>query len=209
MGIKRILCLLLALLTVCSLCACGETSPIAGTWLGTLDYSQILLEEFSNDSLWDDIPIEGICLTIRFDFNADGSFSTQIDKESAGQMVNALLDLAVEGLIRNLEKQGTPLETLDITKEQLRQQLEGKIDLSTLIDPLEFVFGTGYYEYLDGRIYIGSQARSLRANPEENAAEIMTVTLENDTMTVTQLDSQDASAQGLLPGLLPFQLKRQ
>lgn len=205
MSIKRILALLLAIALVGSLCACDTASPIAGTWVGTLDYSQILQEEFSEEETWENIPLEGICLQICFEFRNDGSFTTQIDKESTQQMVDALLDLAVEGLADNLQKQGT----LTMTKEELRSTLQMQLDLSALTDPLEFVFGSGYYVYRNDRIYIGSQPRSLQANPEENAAEVMDVILDGDSITVTQLSSRYDTAQELLPGLLPFTLVKQ
>lgn len=205
MSIKRILTLWLAAVLVGSFCACDAGSPITGTWVGTLDYSQILQEEFSVDETWENIPLEGICLQICFEFRNDGSFTTQIDKESTQQMVNVLLDLAVEGLAQKLEQQGTAT----MTKEELRSALESQIDLSALTDPLEFVFGSGYYVYRDDRIYIGSQPRSLQANPEDNAAEIMDVTFDGESITVTQLSSRYDSAQELLPGLLPFTLVKQ
>ena len=205
MSIKRIWLLLLAIVLAGSLCACDAVSPITGTWVGILDYSQILQEEFSSDETWDNIPLEGICLQIRFEFRNDGSFTTQIDKASAQQMVDGLLDLAVEGLAENLEKEGT----LQMSKEELRSLLETQIDLSALTDPLEFVFGSGYYVYRNDRIFIGSQPRSLQANPEENAAEIMDVILDGGSMTVTQLSSRYDTAQELLPGLLPFTLIKQ
>lgn len=205
MGTKRILALLLVVMLAWSLSACDAQSPIAGIWVGTLDYSQILQEEFSAEETWQDIPLEGICLQVRFEFQNDGSFTMQIDKESAQDMVDSLLDLAAEGLSRNLEKQGN----LQMSKAELRELLEGQVDISDLTDPLEFVFGSGYYVYKDNRIYIGSQPRSLRANPEENAAEEIEVVLEDNCITVTQLSSKDASAQALIPGLLPFMLTKE
>ena len=205
MSIKRILALILAMVLVGALCACDTASPITGTWVGTLDYSQILQEEFSQEELLQNIPLEGICLQICFEFRSDGSFTTQIDMESVGQMVDTLLDLAAEGLAKNLEEQGNAA----MSKAQLRSLLEGQVDVSALTAPLEFVFGSGYYVYENDRIYIGSQPRSLRANPAENAAEEMDVILQENTITVTQLSSRDTSAQELLPGLLPFTLIKQ
>ena len=205
MSIKRILAMFLAVVLAGSLSACDAHSPIAGTWVGTLDYSQILQEEFSGVETWEDIPLEGICLQIQFDFQNDGSFTTKIDEESTRQMVSSLMDFAVEGLSRNMQEQGT----LNMTKEQLRSVLETQIDLSAVTEPLEFVFGSGYYVYQDGRVYIGSQPRSLQADPENNAAEVMDVTLQEGSMTVNQLSSHENSAQDFLPGLLPFTLVKQ
>lgn len=206
MGTKRILAILLALTLAVSLCACGEENPIVGSWKGTLDYSRILQEELSSHEVWEKVPIQGVQLEICFDFAKDGSFSTRIDQESVDAMVDRLLDLAVEGLLQSLKDRG---ETTPLSKEELRQTLEGEIDISALTAPLEFTFGSGYYVFRNNCIYIGSQERSLRANPSQNAAEILDVSLAGDTITVTGLHSRDGSAESILPGLLPFDLVRQ
>ena len=205
MGTKRILALFLALALCVSLCACGKESPIAGNWKGVLDYSKILEEELSHEDVWEGIPIVGVQLEICFEFSKDGTFSTQITQESVDAMVEALLDIAVDGMIRNLQQQGAEVPSRDV----IRQALKDKIDVSSLTAPLEFTFGSGYYVYENNRIYIGSQERSLLVNPEENAAEILDVSIAGDTITVTQLQSQDASAEDFLPGLLPFDLVKQ
>lgn len=209
MGTKRILVFLLAFALAVSVSACGGENPVVGSWKGTLDYSMILREELSSEDVWEEIPIEGIQLEIQFDFSADGSFTTTISQESVDAMVESLLALAVEGLTQNLKEQGTALEELDMTKEDLYEKLKDRIDPSTLTAPLEFTFGSGYYVYRNNCIYIGSQERSLRTNPEANSAEIMGVTLAGDTITVLKLYSQDNSAESFLPGLLPFDLVRQ
>lgn len=205
MGTKRILALLLALALSVSVSACGEQSPIVGNWLGVLDYSQILQEELSDEEVWEEIPISGVILEMLFSFEADGTFSTKITQESIDAMVETLLDIAVDGLAKKLEDRQETVPSEQI----LRQMLEDKIDVSALTAPLEFTFGSGYYVYGNNRIYIGSQERSLRVNPEENAAEILDVTIAGDTITVTQLHSRDTSAEGFLPGLLPFDLVKQ
>ena len=205
MGTKRIMALLLALALCISLGACVQESPIAGSWKGTLDYSRILQEELSSEDVWEEIPITGVTLEILFSFDSDGTFSTKITQESIDAMVQTLLDIAVEGLSENLKKRGEEVPT----KEILRKKLQDRIDISALTAPLEFTFGSGYYVYGNNRIYIGSQQRSLQINPEENAAEIMDVSIAGDTITVTQLHSQDMSAETFLPGLLPFDLVKQ
>ena len=205
MGTKRILALLLALALCVSLSACGEENPIVGSWKGTLDYSRILQEELSSEEVWEAIPIEGVQLEIYFDFHADGSFQSIISQQSVDAMVDKLLDLAVAGLAENLKDR----EDVSFTREELRQMLEDKIDTTALTAPLEFAFGSGYYVFRNSCIYIGSQERSLRVNPAENAAEILDVTLGGDTITVNHLHSQDTSAESFLPGLLPFDLVKQ
>lgn len=205
MGTKRILALLLTLALCLSLSACGEENPIVGSWKGTLDYSRILQEELSSEEVWESIPIEGVQLEILFDFHADGSFQSRISQESIDAMVQTLLDIAVAGLAENLKDRGD----VSASTEELRQTLKDRIDTSALTAPLEFTFGSGYYVFRDNCIYIGSQERSLRVNPAQNAAEILDVTLSGDTITVTRLHSQDTSAEAFLPGLLPFDLVRQ
>ena len=205
MGTKRILALLLALALSASLSACGRENPVTGEWRGTLDYSQILQEELSSEDVWEEIPIKDVTLEILFSFRKDGSFSTQITQESIDAMVQTLLDIAVERLAKNLADGGEEVPS----EEKLRQMLESRIDISTLTAPLEFTFGSGYYVYGNNRIYIGSQEQSLRVNPQENAAEILDVSIAGDIITVTQLHSQDMSAEMFLPGLLPFDLVKQ
>ena len=205
MGTKRILALLLALALSVSLSACGQENPVTGEWRGTLDYSQILQEELSSEDVWEEIPIKDVTLEILFSFRKDGSFSTQITQESIDAMVQTLLDIAVERLAKNLEDRGEEVPS----DEKLRQLLANRIDISALTAPLEFTFGSGYYVYSNNRIYIGSQEQSLRVNPEENAAEILDVSIAGDIITVTQLHSQDMSAETFLPGLLPFDLVKQ
>lgn len=205
MGTKRILALLLALALCLSLSACGEENPIVGSWKGTLDYSRILQEELSSEDVWETIPIEGVRLEIFFEFHPDGSFQSKISQESIDAMVERLLDIAVAGLAENLKDR----EDVSFTPEELRQTLKDRIDTSALTAPLEFTFGSGYYVFRNNCIYIGSQERSLRVNPSENAAEILDVTLTGDTITVTRLHSQDTSAEVFLPGLLPFDLVKQ
>ncbi len=205
MGTKRILAFFLTVLLCISLCACGEENPIAGSWKGTLDYSRILQEELSDQEIWQTVPIEGVRLEILFDFREDGSFSSQISRQSVDAMVEKLLELAVQALARNLKDQGS----IGYTPEQLRKRLESSIDISALTAPLEFTFGSGYYVFANSCIYIGSQERSLRVNPVENAAEILNVSLGAGVITVHDLHSQDSSAEGFLPGLLPFELVKQ
>lgn len=209
MGVKRIIASVLVVILLISCNACTEPSPVIGTWVGELDYSQILQEEFSKEELWNDVQFQNICLDISFEFREDGSFTMEILKDSADAMVQSLLDLATDCLLKNMEQRGESMESLGLTRDVLQAKMREQIDISTLTDPLEFAFGSGYYVYRDSCIYIGSQPGSLRADPEQNAAEILRVTLGDGTILVDGFGSHEIENQGFLPGLIPFKLVKQ
>lgn len=110
---KRAAALLLALLMMLSLCACGK-SELAGTWEGRMDLTELVLQEVDETVGQMGISLSGgrelpqikdyvDLLDIKYTivFNEDGTYSSQVTQEDLDALAETL-KAGIDGYLRQL-----------------------------------------------------------------------------------------------------------
>lgn len=214
---KKLIALFMALAMVLCFAACGtesdggsakETTPtVVGEWEGSMDMTTAM-EGVMTDSLGMEIEMKDLALVMTFEFNKDGSFTCEVDEESAEKLLNNMIDSVVDVLVEALEAEGVDLEAEGMSKEDLRSMMEEEMDMDDLISELA-IFEDGYYIYENDCIYTGSDLDALKEDAEANSDEIWEVSLSGKTMKVTNItDANGDSMDDVLPGVLPLTFKK-
>lgn len=211
---KKLIALLMALAMVLCFAACGteseggsEKTTIVGEWEGAMDVTSAL-EEVMSESLGMDIEMKDLELVMLFDFDKDGSFTSEVDEKSAQKLLDNMIDAVVDVLVEALEAEGVDLEEQGMTKDSLREMMEEEMDTEDLISELA-IFEDGYYLYENGCIYTGDDLDDLKEDAEANSEEIWEVRLSGKTMKVTNITNSDGeSLEDVLPGVLPMTFKK-
>ncbi len=91
---KRNVFLALVLSLVMMLTACGNSNPFVGTWRGTWDFTDALVEEMtaSDPSMEQYLDFKDLTIELVFEFTEDGEMSMQVDEDSLDVFVENMED---------------------------------------------------------------------------------------------------------------------
>ena len=224
MKIKKLLALLLAIVMMMSFAACagsdtddddgnggssGGKDTIVGEWVGEIDFgaaiNATLLAE--DESLGEYFDFGDIALKMIFTFDDNGELTIEPDEDSLEEMVDDVIDIMLDGYEKLFEDQGMSLEDMNMSKDDLREEVEKQLDADALAEMAEEIAEDGYYVIVDDRIYTDSDEDNLE-NPEEDASGYMEFKLSGDTLTIKDMVADGESVDESFDGIVPFKLKR-
>lgn len=219
--VSKLTVLLLALVMVFSLCACGGSDAgkdLIGTWAINYDMADALAEELGSDYADFHAPLE---MTLMFDFNADGTFKMYVEEDSFTSNFNtwmdAFLDYSVDSgmemLYEMYESYGLTAEEVNDAiyeefgmsmEEYVRETLAAELDMSSEISALlKEVETTGTYETKGSKLYMAEGSSKI----DTNAYDIFTIT--GNKLTLELADGVDPAEAEIAPGLsYPLELQR-
>jgi len=224
MKLKKLLALLLAAVMMLSLAACAGTSDddddegtssgggketIVGEWIGEMEFgaainATLLAEDESFGKYFDFGDIE---LKMIFTFDDNGELTIEPDEDSLEDMVDDVIDIMLDGYEKLFADQGMSLEDMNMSKDDLREEVEKQLDADALAEMAEEIAEDGYYVIVDDRIYTDSDEDNLE-NPEDDASGYMEFKLSGDTLTIKDMVADGESVKDSLDGIVPFKLKR-
>lgn len=193
---KKFAALLLALVLVLSLCACGAKEPeseLYGTWKYTLDLAAAIdkeLEDQLGDALTVDADLE---LPVTFTFQKDKTFSLVMDgadlKTSFSVYLDALKDSVVELIYSQAVEMDMTREDFDAAFDEIYgmtvadycgQLMDSLLD-DSLIEELA-TNDTGVYRVKDGKLYVAATEGELSEDV------YLTYTVEGDNLTISSVE---------------------
>lgn len=211
--ITKLTVLLLAMVMVLSLCACGGNDAgkaLVGTWALDCDLADAMSDELGSDYADFNAPLK---LTLLFDFNEDGTYKMYIEEssfvESFNSWVDAFLDYSVEMTYDIFEAQGMSREETDevvmqnfgmSVEEYMRETVASSLDASDLARSVE---STGTYETKGNKLYLAEGSSKI----DEHYYDIFTVN--GNALTLELPDGVDESEAEIIPGLsYPLNLQK-
>lgn len=203
---KKLFALLLALVMLFSLTACGSGSgssepTIVGTWKGSMDLSAVFAAAFQTELE------DPISMGLTYTFREDGTYAVTVDEDSMDDLMDALVDVFI-GIMAAMYGEEFDLDAMlaeeGMTKEEFTQQLMGSMDLNSMMEETE---ETGYYKYENGRIYSAEDKEDLEGDPED--LECMVVTLSGNTLTITDIEQDGEKMSEIMPDVFPMVFTKQ
>ena len=205
---KKLFASLLALAMLLSLAACGTGSgsgdskpTIVGTWKGSIDIGAAMAAATQMEI---DEPLE---MGMTFTYNADGTYSATIDKDSLDDFAEIMVDLMIE---LSISMSGDPNYDLEaelakqgMTMKEFREQLKTSMNVEEMFEEAE---ENGYYKYEDGKIYAAEEKDDLDADED---VEITYVTLTSSKMTITDVEQDGEKMSEVMPDMFPMVFTKQ
>ena len=187
---KKITAMLLCLVLVLSLCACGAKENLVGTWKANIELADLMNKEIAasgDAAMAEAMNLESFQLPLILELREDGTCTMKVDPEAMAASTEKLATDLTEGLkayfVTMLEQQG--LEVEDPTEVLTTMGL----DLDALVAEMKDQFLSedtfaeftmeSKYKAEDGKIYFSDDLES-----EINADEYNTYTLKGDTLTL-------------------------
>ena len=187
---KKITAMLLCLVLVLSLCACGAKENLVGTWKANIELADLMNKEIAasgDEAMAEAMNLESFQLPLILELGEDGTCTMKVDPEGMAASADKLATDLTEGLkayfVTMLEQQG--LEVEDPTEVLTTMGL----DLDALVAEMKDQFLSedtfaeftmeSKYKAEDGKIYFSDDLES-----EINADEYNTYTLKGDTLTL-------------------------
>ncbi len=200
---KKLLAILLAVVMVLGLAACDKGSDdeptIVGTWKGSVDLGTALKIAAQKDiyvPLW---------LDIMYTFDADGTYSLTVDKDSVETMLDDLVDVMIEVMYDPDMDLEAAVAAEGMTMEEFRKQFMDSMGMD--VDQVTTNLSTkGFYKYEDGKLYSTKDKESLDAG---DYIEINYITLTAETMTITDAEQGGEKLSELVPDMLPIVCTKQ
>ncbi|MBQ3011321.1 MAG: hypothetical protein IJD81_09040 [Oscillospiraceae bacterium] len=207
---KKMISLLMALVMVFALAACGSSPDILGTYEAEIDLTDLVCDEFDKGA---EITGTGISLSNHLtdfkivmisQFNEDGTYSQTIDSASLeramGNMKNAIIPVMDDFLLYTFKQEfvgyGYTINTredvegiLNIAWDDIYSSVLG-VDLNEFVDEMinelsadmfeDTLLLEGNYKAEDGKLFLSD---GLEYNIDENVYE--TYEIDGDTVTIT------------------------
>lgn len=187
---KKITAMLLCLVLVLSLCACGAKENLVGTWKANIELADLMNKEIAasgDEAMAEAMNLESFQLPLILELREDGTCTMKVDPEAMAASADKLAADLTEGLkayfVTMLQQQG--LEVEDPTEFLTTMGL----DLDALVAEMKDQFLSedtfaeftmdSKYKAEDGKIYFSDDLES-----EINADEYNTYTLKGDTLTL-------------------------
>ena len=203
---KKLFAVLLTLAMLLGLAACGSSGSaakptIVGNWKGTIDFGPILATAMQMK--FD----EALDVDVIFTFNEDGTYTSAVDKDSVEDMMDTLVNVAIEIVISMSGNEDIDLEA-ELAKEgmtmaEFKEQMKANMKLEDMMGDME---ETGYYKYEDGKFYTAEDKEDLDAGDYEDCTYI---TLTSNKMTVTDIEQDGEKMSEIMPGMFPMVFKKQ
>ena len=187
---RKITAMLLCLVLVLSLCACGAKENLVGTWKANIELADLMNKEIAasgDEAMAEAMNLESFQLPLILELREDGTCTMKVDPEGMAASADKLAADLTEGLkayfVTMLEQQGLDVE--DPTEFLTAMGL----DLDALVAEMkdQFLAEDTFAEFTmeskykaeDGKIYFSDDLES-----EINADEYNTYTLKGDTLTL-------------------------
>ena len=206
--LTKLTVLLLALVMVLSLCACGGDDAgkaLVGSWGLEYDLADALANELGSDYADFDASLK---MTLMFDFNADGTFKMYVEEESFTKNFDAwldeLVDYSADMLYDILEGQGMSREeaddfilqtfgmNMDEYTQALRAELASELDANELMGEVET---SGTYKTKGDKLYMAEGSDKI----DESYYDIFTVS--GNKLTLDLPEGVDESEGEIVPGM--------
>ena len=157
---KRSIVFALALVVVMLLTACGNKNPFIGTWRGTWDITEILVDFMiaADAEMEDYMNLEDLTMDIMFSFTEEGEVEMYVDEASIGafvekyetelgEMMDAYLQDSLSGYGYSMDEIASMMGYNDynLMLKDLIKQMDMQ---SMVVDPFVEIFDVkGTYEY--------------------------------------------------------------
>lgn len=187
---KKYIALLLCLVMVLSLCACGAKENLVGTWKANINMAEAFNAEIAasgDEAMAEAMKLESFDLPLILELREDGTCKLSVDNDAMAASVEKLAEALTNGMksyfVTMLEEQGLEVEDPDEFLAAMG------LDLNTLVEEMknellsEDTFGEFTteckYKAEDGKLYMSDDLESEIPTDEYN-----TYTLEGDTLTL-------------------------
>lgn len=200
-----------------------DNDKAVGTWVCAMDMTEMMNNELTaqfaqmgfNDL---ELPEEKLNVYIAFDFEDDKTFVLYVDEDktidSMKVYIDSMMDSLVEWMYAMFEDMGITREQADAAiqsqygmgiEEYLDSQMAAAMDPEVLAEGFADIENLeGCYNFDDGKLYIADTEEEL-AETEEYA----TYTLDGDTLTIDEGNTNDAFAEFASLGIkLPLVFER-
>lgn len=188
---KKFLAVLLCVLMIGSLAACGSASnPVLGAWSWEINLSDKMGDALSEMNL-DALPENELIIYANFVFGEDGVFTLSFDQSataaSAEAYLGELVDIMVEYMYGVGEKNNMSREDFDAfcekqygasTKEYIQSMVDDSFDVDSIVSGLD-VQDTYYYKVDGDKIYVADEKEGVIGSDE-----YITFSVTDSTMTI-------------------------
>lgn len=184
--LTRVLALVLMLaVAACAFAGCGKKPEelIVGKWATVIDFQKVMEAGMDKDDaeVLAEMDFSGITMNMSAEFRADGTYATEVDKESAENAMKQMIEKLVPALKEMVRKEiadGGSMDPGDVTDEMIDQmlavfQVKSWDELGDLfvqeMDPekaFENADFDGKYLIKDGKLYLSHDAESDPAEQE-------------------------------------------
>lgn len=201
-NVKRIGAVLLVLLMVLSMTACGggsnDNAQFVGTWTWNVDIGD-MMDNAMAESLGMEVDVGEVNVPFTFTFNEDTSFTMAVDEAGMTASMEKLLEnmkpIMVEAIYVQGEASDMSREEFDkalkestgSTVEEMVDSLMVEINVEDLMGDMDMeeASTSGYYEAKDGKLYLFEEKGKV------DASEYAVYTVEGNTITITELKGVD------------------
>ena len=194
---KRILLVTLILVVAMMFNACGKENPFPGTWKGTCDLTDYIVEGVVGDdeNMAKYMDFEGLEFVINFEFT-EYEISMSVDEASlrtfSTNFENGMIKMMEGVLIDELESYGISYEEYvaesGMDSETLMKSVLDEMDLASMMNEMVTELSaslelSGKYTFDDGVLIVSY---------EDNTYEEMAYVFDEETLTITVSDDEDA-----------------
>lgn len=209
---KKMIAAVLALIMMLALVGCGSDSmedDLVGTWEAEMDISS-----FTNDMMAslgmgveEYFDFDDFAVTMILTFEDDGTFTAEIDEDSAADAVDALMVTVEDGMIKMLEAQIKEYG-LDMTVDEMLEasgmsldDLLSQIDAGELVEQMTGESSEGEYTVEDDKLYM------YEGKMDED--EYTVIELDGDTLTMKEyVGEQGEAGQMFTDEMFPLSFER-
>lgn len=209
--ISKIVTMLLACIMLCSLVGCGKSDTgkaLYGTWSMDVDLSQELNRQMGDDFAGFD---GKLVITMKFDFNEDGSFKMYVDsdalKESFATWLDSFATFSLDVMYAQFEDMGLSREEADelvqsqyncTMEEYIRDTMESSVNVDAMAAEMKM---EGIWEAKGDKLYMSEDDEI-----DVNRFDIFSVS--GDTLTLNL--PEGAEDESDIPGLqYPYTLHKE
>lgn len=208
--ISKVVTMLLACIMLFSLVGCGKSDTgkaLYGTWQMDVDISEELNKQMGDEFAGFD---GKLVITMKFDFNEDGSFKMYVDndalKESFSGWLDAFATFSLDIMYAEFENMGLSKEEADelvqstyncTMEEYIRTTMEGSVDVDAMADEMQT---EGIWEAKGDKLYMSE-------GDEIDVSSFDIFEVSGDTLTLNL--PEGATDPNDIPGLsYPYSLQK-
>lgn len=200
--ISKIVTMLLACIMLFSLVGCGKADAgkaLYGTWSMDVDLSEELNRQMGDEFAGFD---GKLVITLKFDFNEDGSFKMYADREALKESFAGWLDsfvvFSVDVMYAEFEGYGLSKEEADelvqssyncTMEEYVRSMMESSVDVDAMADEMET---KGIWEAKGDKLYMSEGSKI-----DVNSFDIFEVSGDTLTLNLPEGATDDSDIPGL------------
>jgi len=123
-------------------------------------------------------------------------------------MTVKLVDFMVNLMLDELKKQNLDLSSLGMDEQTIRSMMEEQIDAEELISSVDFEMDSGYYRYVDGKIYGGDTKEELEESIA-NDDDYLSIELKGNQFLLLDIVSDGEKMSDDMASILPVTMNKQ